>query len=64
MKYTIESTEKGCIETIELDDGRQYTREHTRTSFGSKCDAANPAMEKQKYKTLTSITLLQSFSFS
>ena len=38
MKYTIESTEKGCIETIELDDGRQYTREHTRTSFGSKCE--------------------------
>lgn len=38
MKYTIESTENGCIETIELDDGSKYTKRHTRTSFGSTCD--------------------------
>lgn len=38
MKYTIKSTENGCLETIELQDGRKYTKKHTRTSFGSRCE--------------------------
>lgn len=38
MKYTIETTEKGCIETITFRDGRQYSKRHTRTSFGSQAE--------------------------
>lgn len=38
MKYTIESTENGCIETIELNDGSKYTKKHTKKSFGSRCE--------------------------
>lgn len=35
MKYTIETTEKGCIETITLKDGTQYSKRHTKTDYGS-----------------------------
>lgn len=38
MKYTIESTENGCIETIELYDGSKYTKRHIKTSFGFTCE--------------------------
>lgn len=38
MKYTIETTENGCIETIELHNGNKYTKRHVRTSFGSTCE--------------------------
>lgn len=38
MKYTIESTETGCVETIELNDGSKYTKKHTRMSYGSRCE--------------------------
>ena len=38
MKYTMESTKTGCVETIELQDGRKYTKKHTRTLFGSRCE--------------------------
>lgn len=37
MKYTIESTETGCVETIELKDGKTYTRKHTKMIWGSEC---------------------------
>ena len=37
MKYTIESTENGCIETIELQNGKEFKKEHVRTTFGSQC---------------------------
>ena len=36
MKYTIETTETGCIETIELENGQNYFKRHIRTSCGSK----------------------------
>lgn len=36
MKYTIETTENGCIETITLNDGSQYSKRHTRTDYGSR----------------------------
>ena len=35
MKYTIESTNDGCIETIELSDGSKYKKKHIRTEYGS-----------------------------
>lgn len=37
MKYTIETTENGCRETIVLDDGREYIKRHKKTFFGSEC---------------------------
>lgn len=41
MKYTIEATESGCMETLTFNDkvlGRvKLTRNHTRTDFGSVC---------------------------
>lgn len=38
MKYTIETTEHGCVEALELHDGSKYTKRHTKTSFGSQCE--------------------------
>lgn len=38
MKYTVETTETGCVETLELDDGKKYTKRSTRTSTGVKHD--------------------------
>ena len=37
MKYTIESTETGCVETIEMKNGKTYTRTHERMPWGSQC---------------------------
>ena len=37
MKYTIETTENGCQETIVLDDGKTYIKRHKKTFFGSEC---------------------------
>ena len=34
MKYEIETTENGCIETITLSDDRQYIKRHTKTGVG------------------------------
>lgn len=41
MKYTIEATKNGCVETIVLHDGSTYTKRHVRTSFGSQCEDKN-----------------------
>ena len=38
MKYTVETTETGCVETLELDDGKKYKKRSTRTSTGVKHD--------------------------
>ena len=38
MKYTVETTETGCVETLELDNGKKYTKRSTRTSTGVKHD--------------------------
>ena len=37
MRYTIETTENGCQETIMMDDGRTYTKRHRKTFYGSEC---------------------------
>lgn len=34
MKYVIETTENGCVETITLSDGRQYSKRHVRSDHG------------------------------
>lgn len=41
MKYTIESTENKCVETLELSDGSTYKKTHTRTNLGSTCNDSN-----------------------
>lgn len=37
MKYTIETTENGCIETLEFSNGNKYERNHKKTVYGSSC---------------------------
>lgn len=37
MKYTIETTENGCIETLEFLNGEKYTRRSERTEYGCRC---------------------------
>lgn len=37
MKYTIETTENGCQETIVMDDGKTYIKRHKKTCYGSEC---------------------------
>lgn len=34
MKYTIESTEEGCIEILEFKDGNKFKSKMVRTCFG------------------------------
>jgi hypothetical protein len=36
MKYVIETTEYGCIETLEFSDGSKFTRRNERTDCGCK----------------------------
>lgn len=38
MKYTIETTKDGCVETLELHDGSKYTKRHVKTVYGSQCE--------------------------
>ena len=38
MKYTIETTAKGCVEILELDDGKKYVKHSTRTATGMEHD--------------------------
>lgn len=37
MKYTIETTQTGCIETLEIG-GKIYKKEWQRTSSGCRCN--------------------------
>lgn len=37
MKYTIETTENGCRETIVMNNGNTYTKRHRKTFYGSEC---------------------------
>ena len=48
MRYVIESTEDGCMETITFDDGKTYSKSHIRTVSGSQCgeDQFYEQMEK------------------
>lgn len=34
MKYCIETIEDGCVETLTLDNGKQYKKTHNLTSTG------------------------------
>jgi hypothetical protein len=36
MKYTIETTETGCIETLELNNGKKYVKRKTGTQYSLK----------------------------
>lgn len=36
MKYTIETTDYGCIETIEFNDGEKFTKRTERTESGCR----------------------------
>lgn len=38
MKYVIETTETGCLETITFNDGSTFSKRHTKTDFGSKSE--------------------------
>lgn len=41
MKYTIETTPDGCMETIELHDGSKYTKHIVKTEYGSESSDYN-----------------------
>ena len=47
MKYSIETTENGCIETLEMPNGRQYEKKSARTNRGLKqsCEFAEEMAE-------------------
>ena len=38
MRYMIETTKNGCVETIMFSDGRQYSVRHTKTNYGSRVE--------------------------
>lgn len=44
MKYCIETTDNGCIETLEISD-KKFKRESIRTEYG--CIALNPTFSYQ-----------------
>lgn len=35
IKYMIEKTENGCVETVIFSDGRQYSKRHTKYECSS-----------------------------
>lgn len=37
MKYCIETTDNGCIETLEISEGEKFQRESIRTEYGCSC---------------------------
>lgn len=45
MKYTIESTETGCIETLEFRNGSKFTKRSEKTAYG--CQALEPEFSYQ-----------------
>lgn len=47
MKYTIETTEEGCIETITLH-GKQYQKEHSKTGVGFYREEDEPFYEQME----------------
>lgn len=36
MKYSIETTDKGCIETLEMSKNEKFKKESTKTEYGCK----------------------------
>lgn len=51
MKYVIETTEYGCIETLEFSDGSKFTRRNERTECGCKAldDEFSEQLEEQGF---------------
>lgn len=47
MKYTIETTEKGCIETLEVK-GKIFTKETYRTYYGCSSNDVNFAEQLEE----------------
>lgn len=47
MKYSIETTDKGCIETLEISD-EKFQRESIRTEYG--CSSSDPDFTDQLEK--------------
>lgn len=45
MKYTIETTDKGCIETLEISDKEKFQRESIKIKGG--CRALGKSLAKQ-----------------
>lgn len=45
MKYMIEETENGCIETLEFSDGRKFTKESFLMPWG--CESHDPDFAEQ-----------------
>ncbi len=48
MKYSIETTDKGCVETLEIGE-EKFQRESIRTEYG--CSSSNPDFEEQLAKS-------------
>lgn len=51
MKYVIETTEYGCVETLEFSDGKKFTRRNKRTDCGCKAldDEFSEQLEEAGY---------------
>lgn len=47
MKYSIETTDKGCIETLEISD-KKLQKESIRTEYG--CSSSDPGFTEQLEK--------------
>lgn len=45
MKYCIETTDNGCIETLEISDKEKFQRESIRTEYG--CSSSDPDFADQ-----------------
>jgi len=45
MKYCIETTDNGCIETLEISDKEKFTKRTIRTDYG--CKSLDPNFSDQ-----------------
>lgn len=45
MKYCIETTDNGCIETLEMSENQKFQRETNRTEYG--CTTSDPDFSEQ-----------------
>ena len=45
MKYCIETTDNGCIETLEMSENQKFQRETKRTEYG--CTTSYPDFSDQ-----------------
>ena len=45
MKYCIETTDDGCIETLEISEKKKFTKRTIRTDYG--CKSSDPGFSDQ-----------------